>query len=282
MFGRGEPSGGLPLGDRERVGQLRIVHESLCKRHRGDAPLHSASIGLKIALGRSSPKEQHVTLNVEFKGFTPGQSLRDLIQHLTKALSKRMRRFSRDAVALRLVLSETPAHRLCRVSITLDLPGKTIPSSAEGHDREAALREAFADVERQLETYKGVVRGQHWRKRLHPHHAVPESKPFFETVEPYIDNLTSYCRHILAHAESRGDVIPDNFTCEDLLDATLLEGASEFARRPPGSLRAWLLRLATRQLDHEIKRSFDDRRRTVHVEDDVPEISPMEWVSTLG
>ena len=50
----------------------------------------------------------------------------------------------------------------------------------------------------------------------------------------------------------------------------------------PGNIQAWLIRLATKQLAAEIRRTKFDRERTVHIEDDIPETPPAEEVSTLG
>jgi len=218
---------------------------------------------------------------VECKGFQPAPGLKELISRLTKSVAKRTSRLSRHEAAMRIVLSQNAAHKLCRASITLDVAGKTLAANAETYETESAVREAFAGIERQLETYVAELRRQHWRKRME-RHPEPEAASFFDLVTPYIDNLTAFARHVLAHAESRGDLNPDEMTPEDLVDTTLLAASAEFASRPPGSVRAWLLRVATRQLESEIRKSAAERDRTIHVEEDAPEIPRTEWVSTLG
>jgi len=47
--------------------------------------------------------------------------------------------------------------------------------------------------------------------------------------------------------------------------------------------RSWLTRIAVDRLDDEINRLASERERApVHIEEDIPETSPKEWVTTLG
>jgi RNA polymerase sigma factor (sigma-70 family) len=98
-----------------------------------------------------------------------------------------------------------------------------------------------------------------------------------------VDRLKQFVRHVLSFAEARGDLPRGALAPEDIVDATLVQAYSEFVLNPtPGNIQAWLIRLATKQLAAEIRRTKFDRERTVHIEEDIPETPPTEEVSTLG
>jgi ribosome-associated translation inhibitor RaiA len=66
---------------------------------------------------------------------------------------------------------ENAARTLYHVSLTMEIPGaapatkKTLAAKEERHDLTEALREAFTEIERQLEAYKANLRGEQWWKR---------------------------------------------------------------------------------------------------------------------
>jgi len=109
--------------------------------------------------------------NVEFKNLEPDQTTRELIDSLIKKLERKAKRFPPDGVFLRLMVEENPARTLYRVSLTMEIPGeapatkKTLPAKEERHDLTEALRDAFAEIDQQLEAYKANLRGEQWWKR---------------------------------------------------------------------------------------------------------------------
>jgi ribosome-associated translation inhibitor RaiA len=109
--------------------------------------------------------------NVEFKNLEPDRSIRALIDGLIKKLERKARRFPPEEVFLRLMVEENPARTLYRVSVTMEIPGearamnKTLAAKAERHDFNDTLREAFGEIDRQLEAYKASIRGEPWWKR---------------------------------------------------------------------------------------------------------------------
>jgi ribosome-associated translation inhibitor RaiA len=102
--------------------------------------------------------------NIEFKGFEPQESIGKLIEDLTKKLEKRAGRLSSEVVFLRVLVERNSVRKLYHASLTLELPGKTLASKEEKHDLEATLRDAFAEIERQLEKYIAKVRRDHWKR----------------------------------------------------------------------------------------------------------------------
>jgi ribosome-associated translation inhibitor RaiA len=104
--------------------------------------------------------------NIEFKGFAPQKEVQKLIKELITKVEKRTKGFSLDVVYLRLMVEENPVRALYHVSITLTLPQKTLATQEERHDLHEALRDAFAEIERQIEAHKATLRGEHvWKRR---------------------------------------------------------------------------------------------------------------------
>jgi RNA polymerase sigma factor (sigma-70 family) len=70
---------------------------------------------------------------------------------------------------------------------------------------------------------------------------------------------------------------------EDVVDDVFLSAYREFVKEPPACrLGGWLIERARQYLAAETKRSRSERKRAVHIEEDVPETPPQQFVSTLG
>jgi len=106
-----------------------------------------------------------VNVNVEFKNIASDTKLRTLIDQLTKKVAKKLPGAG-DEVFLRVLVEENAARKLYRVSVVLEVPKKTLATQEERHDLGEAIRDAFAEVERQVEAYKATVRGDYfWERR---------------------------------------------------------------------------------------------------------------------
>jgi ribosome-associated translation inhibitor RaiA len=106
-----------------------------------------------------------MNLNIEFKNFAPHRELQTLIQELVGKIEKKAKAFPAGLLFLRLMVEENPARKLYHASITLTLPEKTLATEAERHDLRETLRDAFAEIEKQLEAHKATLRGDKWWKR---------------------------------------------------------------------------------------------------------------------
>jgi ribosome-associated translation inhibitor RaiA len=120
----------------------------------------------------SSVARESTNHNVEFKHFEPDRSIRKLIEELIKKIERKAERFLPDEVFLRLLIEENPVRKLYHVSLILEIPGKspatkkTFATKEERHELDATLRDAFDEIERQLEAYKSTLRGEHlWKRR---------------------------------------------------------------------------------------------------------------------
>ena len=221
--------------------------------------------------------------------------IRTLIEEQVERLERKLKSLSPDEVSLRVVVEETPAHKIYRVSVTLDVPEKVIAAKEENHELEVAIRQAFAEIDSQVEPWKSSRRGEHFWKRLARRDELRNRKisaaledlddreGFLSLVSPYLDRLTEFVRHAFNYAQARGDLPRGALTPEDIVDDTLVRAYNEFLKRPKVKhVGSWLVDLAGKQLEGEIKRFRRDAERAVHIEEDVPETPPAEEVSTLG
>lgn len=99
--------------------------------------------------------------NVEFKNLQPDEKIRRLITQLINKLEKRAKRFPPDEMFLRVMIEEIPARKLFHVSITLRMKKKTLATQAERHELTDSLRDAFVEIERQLEAHKATLTGEY-------------------------------------------------------------------------------------------------------------------------
>lgn len=121
--------------------------------------------------------------NIEFKHFEPAHDVRELVEELISRLEKHLKNFPEDLVFLRLLIEETAVRTLYHVSLTLDLPGRILATKEERHDVKEAIRDAFAEIERQVEKYKASLRGEQYYKRLTRREEVRRKKKV-EAVPP--------------------------------------------------------------------------------------------------
>jgi RNA polymerase sigma factor (sigma-70 family) len=234
--------------------------------------------------------------DIEFKSFRPDDRVTKLIDRLTSKLEKNAAAFSPKLAHLRLMLEENSVRTLYNVSITLDVPGKTLAAKEEQHDIQAGIRAGFAEIERQLKKYKASVHHEHW-KRPERREEIREIKAeaastvaaenkrdvFLSLITPHLKRLYHFVHHVIAYSEAVGDLVRSDLTPEDVVDGALVRANREFLTgRSIPNVKNWLIRLAMDQLDAEVIRLKAERANTVHIEEDVPETPPAQEVSTLG
>jgi ribosomal subunit interface protein len=94
-----------------------------------------------------------VNYKLQFRHYEAADHVRQLVEASVARLDRLAVRFPHDAVSLRVVIEKNDVRTLFRVSMTLVLPGRTLATEEERHDETEAAREAFAEIERQLERY---------------------------------------------------------------------------------------------------------------------------------
>jgi ribosomal subunit interface protein len=236
-----------------------------------------------------------VRSNLEFKNFSPGSRLRELVEELIARLDRHAPNSPAYTGFLRLFVDENAARKLYHVSLTCDVPGRMLAAREERHDAEEAVREAFVEIERQLEKHKETLsHSYHYKRparreelRREKAEAVPaeerERELFSTLAERHLKNLYNFVRREIAYYLATGDLPPGEITAEDVVDATLLRAYHEFVKdQTRREIRSWLIGLAVEKVEAEVKRSKVGRARGVHIEEDIPETPPAEEVSTLG
>jgi ribosomal subunit interface protein len=224
--------------------------------------------------------------NLEFKNFSPGHRLRELVEELIARLDRHAPNSPADTIFLRLFVDENAARKLYHVSLTCDVPGRMLAAQEERHDAEEAVREAFVEIERQLEKhketlshsylYKGPARREGLRRQKAG--AVPaeerERELFSTLAERHLKNLYNFVRREIAYYLATGDLPPGEITAEDVVDATLLQAFGEFVKDPARrEIRSRMIGLAVERVDAEVKRSKAERAGA-HIEEDIPETPP--------
>jgi len=101
---------------------------------------------------------------IELKHVGPKEHVRALLEDLIGRLEEKLNHFPPDAVSLHVLFEENGSHKLFRTSLTCHLLGHTVAAHEEGREAGAAIREAFAEVERQLEKQKAFMRREHLRR----------------------------------------------------------------------------------------------------------------------
>ena len=106
---------------------------------------------------------------------------------------------------------------------------------------------------------------------------------FFSLARRNLRALYRFVRHELAYRRNAGEILGDEVTVEDVVDAVMLRAWGELAADPERRRSTgWWVRLATEWLDAETARLGAERETTRHFEEDVPETPPAEEVTTLG
>jgi ribosomal subunit interface protein len=91
---------------------------------------------------------------VEFKNWTPDAEVRELLETQIGRLERLAKSLPQESLSLRVVVERNETRTLYGVSITLELPGPNLSTNEERHDLREAIRDAFAELRRQLEKYR--------------------------------------------------------------------------------------------------------------------------------
>ncbi|HEX9779890.1 MAG TPA: HPF/RaiA family ribosome-associated protein [bacterium] len=103
--------------------------------------------------------------SITFKHVQPKPYLRNLVEELLGHFEDHAQRLAEDSAFLHVVIEQNAARTLFRVSIHCTVPKREFAVRDEGHEPVAVLREAFSELERQLDKFKAKLRREHLRKR---------------------------------------------------------------------------------------------------------------------
>lgn len=102
---------------------------------------------------------------IELKHVGPKAHVRSLLEELIGRLEEKLAHFPQEAVSLHVLFEENGRHKVYRTSLTCHLPGRLVAAHDEGRDPGASIREAFSEVERQLEKQKALIRRERIRRQ---------------------------------------------------------------------------------------------------------------------
>jgi ribosomal subunit interface protein len=106
-----------------------------------------------------------VTHHLEFRNWEPNAGVQELVEQSIARIDRLVTGYSWEPVFLRVFVEWNAARTLYRVSLTLDVPGRTLAAQEERHDVRDAIHEAFAEIERQSTKYRETQRGEDDYKR---------------------------------------------------------------------------------------------------------------------
>ena len=102
---------------------------------------------------------------VELKHVGPKAQVRQLISELIDRLEEKLRHFPPDSVSVHVLFDENGSHTLYHVSVTCHIPRRVLAAHEESREAGATIREAFAELERQLEKHSPLLRRERLRKQ---------------------------------------------------------------------------------------------------------------------
>src|SRR5262245_49016173 len=101
---------------------------------------------------------------------------------------------------------------------------------------------------------------------------------FFKIIEPHLESFNEFVRGEIEYQLATGDLKSEELTPEDVVDTVMLQAYEEYQKNPPKlPLDRWLVMLAMKYIRNEIRRS--QREEFVHLEEDIPEVSPADEVN---
>ena len=103
---------------------------------------------------------------IELKHVGARRTVQGLLEDLMDRLEEKLGHINSDAVSVHVAFEENNAHRLFRASVTCHVPHHMVAAHEEQRDAGAAIRKAFAEVERQLAKHKAVVQREKLVRRL--------------------------------------------------------------------------------------------------------------------
>jgi DNA-directed RNA polymerase specialized sigma24 family protein/ribosome-associated translation inhibitor RaiA len=206
---------------------------------------------------------------------------REFAHHIEK-LKRRLRAYRPELVHLHAIVDQNSSRGEMMVSLNLRLPSGQMAASEAAPTAVAALKRSFAELVKQLNKHKELLRGhQHRRETKNP----PQQVPFEETVaavhvpvaseteiKSFIDaNLARLQRFIdreLRYRVSSGALEPDQLSTEEVLDEAVAAALDDNQEKPELlSLERWMYGIALRAIDRAVEADGDHVPGTaIHLE----------------
>ncbi|MBI3021958.1 MAG: HEAT repeat domain-containing protein [Candidatus Omnitrophica bacterium] len=101
---------------------------------------------------------------IDLKHVGPRAHVQRLLEELIDRVGRKLKHFPEEAVSMHVLFEENGARKLYRTSLTCHVPGHTVAAHEERREAGSSIREAFAELERQLEKQKALLHHEHRRR----------------------------------------------------------------------------------------------------------------------
>ncbi len=221
--------------------------------------------------------------HVTYKNISPAshERIEQLIDQLTeKHLERHLAHMQPDMAQLFAIVEKNRHHHdLYRVALRLHLPRTVLVAREDGHELEAILREAFDDLERQVERHLARLRRDDaWRRRERrielrrlkaalDEAGAPAGAGFADLVRAELGTLERFVRRELTYLQALGDLPSDYPTVEDIIDETLLRALRRRDRHDGGQpVALWLRQIAVEVIDEAVATARANRPELLSLE----------------
>ncbi len=186
--------------------------------------------------------------------------------HVDKDLAPLLQHFDNELVRLHGLVERHTKRRLYRTSLRLQLPRKVLAAQEEGEDIELVLRDAFAELARQLKKYKSRLnneplwqrpaRRRQLRELVKGGDRTAEQQALFrDLIKSHLKGLYNFVRREIAYLTASGELLPGQVTPDDVVDDVVVRAYAQQSQQPASlALEHWLRKLALEVLDEQVAR----------------------------
>lgn len=210
--------------------------------------------------------------DVRLKGLHEEARIARLLARWRNRVERQVQRFASDRVSLRGVVERHPTKRRFRVMLLLSVPGRIIVAREEGASLDPVVKDAFAELLRQLAKHQAMLRREPLWKRRDRRHAASlastirtvrleerDREALLDLLESHLDTISRFAAHDIAARLAAGDLFPGQLSVEDVVDAVVLAAAEQFPKRPQDlPLDRWLMKLVLDQVEREVRRTREE------------------------
>lgn len=190
--------------------------------------------------------------------------------HQIKKLERRVQIYRPDLVHLHAIVDQSSAKAgdMLVVSVNLRVPSGQLAAQESAPKAVLGVKRAFAELLKQLNKHKELLRGEHRRKLLKSGNGKARTVPFEQTlaaVHPEIatgadistflnanlPKLQRFIQRELRYRLNTGAIEPDQIAPEEVLDEVVARALGEEENKPQLlSLQRWMYRLALQVMEH--------------------------------
>ncbi len=197
------------------------------------------------------------------------KSLSALFEERLSSLQPLLNGFEEDDLFLRAAVQSHGTQVLYRVALELYLPHKTLTAHEEGPNVETVIRDAFAEIRRQIKKHKSFLKNEPlWRRKKRRQQLRADLKAgekaqeqerrklYFDLIQSHLGALYKNAQREIAYLQAAGDLIENDITPDELVDAVVVRGYTRFEDRDSAiQIDRWLYQIMLEVLEEEVARS---------------------------